>query len=78
MRVLEALAEEISRQKQIDALMKLKQVKERELKEIRTALRQIIQRQRWERKQMQPGSTSICTALNQNHNQDNYGTWQLA
>jgi signal transduction histidine kinase len=46
MRVLEALAEEISRQKQIDALMNMKQVKERELKEIRTALRRIIQRKR--------------------------------
>jgi len=46
MRVLEALAQEISRQKQIDALMNMKQVKERELKEIRTALRQIIQRKR--------------------------------
>jgi ribosomal protein S13 len=42
MRVLEALAEEISRQKKIDALMKMKQIKERELKEIRTALRFII------------------------------------
>ena len=46
MRVLEALADEISRQKQIDALMNLKQIKERELKEIRTALRQIIHRKR--------------------------------
>jgi hypothetical protein len=46
MRVLEALAEEISRQKQIDALMNMKRVKERELKEIRTALRQIIQKKR--------------------------------
>lgn len=46
MRVLEALAQEISRQKQIDALMNLKQIKERELKEIRTALRQIIHRKR--------------------------------
>jgi ribosomal protein S13 len=46
MKVLEAFAEEISRQKKIDALMKMKQVKERELKEIRTALRQIIQRKR--------------------------------
>jgi ribosomal protein S13 len=46
MKVLEAFAEEISRQKQIDALMKMKQVKEKELKEIRTALRQIIQRKR--------------------------------
>lgn len=46
MRVLEALAEEISRQKQIDALMNLKQIKERELKEIRTALRKIIHRKR--------------------------------
>jgi ribosomal protein S13 len=44
MRVLEALAEEISRQKKIDALMKLKQVKEYELKEIRKALRFIIHR----------------------------------
>ena len=46
MRVLEALAEEISRQKQIDALMKMKQVKESELKEIRKTLRQIIQKKR--------------------------------
>ena len=46
MRVLEALAEEISRQKQIDALMNMKKQKEAELKEIRTALRQIIQRKR--------------------------------
>jgi hypothetical protein len=46
MKVLEALAQEISRQKQIDALMNMKRVKERELKEIRTALRQIIQRKR--------------------------------
>jgi ribosomal protein S13 len=44
MRVLEALAEEISRQKKIDALMKLKQVKESELKEIRKALRLVIQK----------------------------------
>lgn len=44
MRVLEALAEEISRQKKIDALMKLKQVKEYELKEIRKALRLVIQK----------------------------------
>ena len=46
MKVLEALANEISRQKKIDALMKMKQIKERELKEIRTALRQIIHRKR--------------------------------
>ncbi len=44
MRVLEALANEISRQKKIDALMKLKQVKEYELKEIRKALRLVIQK----------------------------------
>jgi hypothetical protein len=44
MRVLEALANEISRQKKIDALMKLKQVKEYELKEIRKALRIVIQK----------------------------------
>jgi ribosomal protein S13 len=44
MRVLQALAEEISRQKKIDALMKLKQVKESELKEIRKALRLVIQK----------------------------------
>lgn len=44
MRVLEALAEEISRQKKIDALMKMKQVKESELKEIRKALRLVIQK----------------------------------
>jgi hypothetical protein len=46
MKVLEALADEISRQKKIDALMKLKQQKEAELKEIRTALRQIIHKKR--------------------------------
>jgi len=46
MKVLEALANEISRQKKIDALMKLKRQKEAELKEIRTALRQIIHRKR--------------------------------
>lgn len=46
MKVLEALANEISRQKQIDALMKLKAEKEKELKEIRTALRKIIHRKR--------------------------------
>jgi hypothetical protein len=45
MRVLEALAGEISRQKKIDALMKLKQQKEYELKEIRKALRITIQKQ---------------------------------
>ena len=44
MKVLEALANEISRQKKIDALMKLKQQKEAELKEIRLALRLTIQR----------------------------------
>lgn len=44
MRVLEALAEEISRQKKIDALMKLKEIKEAELKEIRKALRLVIQK----------------------------------
>lgn len=42
MKVLEALANEISRQKKIDALMKLKQQKEAELKEIRTALKLVI------------------------------------
>ena len=42
MKVLEALANEIKRQKQIDALMKLKEQKERELKEIRLALRRVI------------------------------------
>jgi len=42
MKILEALANEISRQKKIDALMKLKQQKEAELKEIRTALRLVI------------------------------------
>jgi hypothetical protein len=46
MKVLEALAEEISRQKKIDALMNMKKQKEAELKEIRTALRQIIHRKR--------------------------------
>lgn len=44
MKVLEALADEISRQKKIDALMKLKQIKEAELKEIRKALRITIQK----------------------------------
>lgn len=44
MKVLEALVNEISRQKQIDALMKLKKQKEAELKEIRTALRLTIQK----------------------------------
>jgi hypothetical protein len=42
MKVLEALADEIKRQKQIDALMKLKEQRERELKEIRLALRKVI------------------------------------
>jgi hypothetical protein len=46
MKVLEALANEISRQKKIDALMNMKRQKEAELKEIRTALRQIIHRKR--------------------------------
>ena len=46
MKVLEALAEEISRQKKIDALMAMKKQKEAELKEIRTALRQIIHRKK--------------------------------
>jgi len=44
MRIFQALADEISRQKQIDALMNLKQVKEKELKEIRKALRLVIQK----------------------------------
>lgn len=44
MKVLEALVGEISRQKKIDALMKLKQIKESELKEIRKALRIVIQK----------------------------------
>jgi hypothetical protein len=44
MRILEALAHEISRQKKIDALMKMKQQKEAELKEIRNALRLVIQK----------------------------------
>jgi hypothetical protein len=44
MKVLEALANEISRQKKIDALMKMKQQKEAELKEIRLALRLTIQK----------------------------------
>ena len=44
MRIFQALADEISRQKKIDALMKLKQVKEHELKEIRKALRLVIQK----------------------------------
>jgi hypothetical protein len=46
MKVLEALAEEISRQKKIDALMNMKKEKEAELKQIRTALRQIIHRKK--------------------------------
>ena len=46
MRILEALANEISRQKKIDALMNMKRQKEAELKEIRKALRQIIHRKR--------------------------------
>jgi hypothetical protein len=46
MKVLEALADEISRQKKIDALMNMKKQKEAELKEIRTALRQIIHRKK--------------------------------
>jgi hypothetical protein len=44
MKVLEALVDEISRQKKIDALMKLKQQKEAELKEIRYALRLTIRK----------------------------------
>jgi hypothetical protein len=44
MRVLEALANEISRQKKIDALMNMKRQKEYELKEIRKALRLVIQK----------------------------------
>ena len=44
MKILEALADEIKRNKQIEALMKLKEQKELELKEIRTALRKVIQR----------------------------------
>jgi hypothetical protein len=46
MKVLEAFAEEISRQKKIDALMTMKKEKEAELKQIRTALRQIIHRKK--------------------------------
>ena len=72
MKVLEALAEEISRQKKIDALMKLKEVKEHELKEIRKALRLVIQK-RWERKQMQRGSMNTGMVFNQNHKESNYG-----
>ena len=44
MRVLEALANEISRQKKIDALMNMKRQKEYELKEIRKDLRLVIQK----------------------------------
>jgi hypothetical protein len=44
MKVLEALANEISRQKKIDALMNMKRQKEAELKEIRNALRLVIQK----------------------------------
>jgi hypothetical protein len=44
MKVLEALANEISRQKKLDALMKMKQQKESELKEIRYAIRLIIRK----------------------------------
>lgn len=44
MKILEALADEIKKNKQIEALMKLKAQKEQELKEIRLALRRVIQR----------------------------------
>lgn len=44
MKVLEAFANEIKRQKQIDALMKLKAQKEHELREVRLALRKVIYR----------------------------------
>lgn len=44
MKILEALADEIKKNKQIEALMLLKKQKEAELKEIRLALRRVIQR----------------------------------
>lgn len=44
MKLYEALADEIKKQKQIEALMQLKKQKEYELREIRLALRKVIQR----------------------------------
>lgn len=44
MKIYEALVDEIKKNKQIAALMKLKAQKEAELKEIRLALRKVIQR----------------------------------
>lgn len=44
MKVLEALADQIKKNKQIEALMKLKSQKEHELREIRLTLRKLIQR----------------------------------
>jgi hypothetical protein len=54
-------------------LMNMKKQKEAELKEIRTALRQIIHRKKWERKQTQRGSMNTTMVVNQNHKKDNYG-----
>jgi hypothetical protein len=44
MKVYEALAEQIKKNKQIEALMLLKKQKEYELREIRLTLRKLIQR----------------------------------
>jgi hypothetical protein len=44
MKVYEALAEQIKKNKQIEALMQLKKQKEYELREIRLTLRKLIQR----------------------------------
>ncbi len=44
MKVYEALAEQIKKNKQIEALMQLKKQKENELREIRLTLRKLIQR----------------------------------
>jgi hypothetical protein len=44
MKVYEALAEQIKKNKQIEALMQLKKQKEHELREIRLTLRKLIQR----------------------------------
>ena len=44
MKVYEALAEQIKKNKQIEALMLLKKQKEEELREIRLTLRKLIQK----------------------------------
>jgi hypothetical protein len=44
MKVYEALAEQIKKNKQIEALMLLKKQKEYELREIRLTLRKLIQK----------------------------------